>query len=133
MSESLDSSAVALASSAIRPVPVHRPLSASAPLVPKLRGMNGNSLLARRYRAVASALADGLGDQDKLGEPTKILVRQAAALTIQVEALQTKIVAGADVDLEQLTRVSNVLGRTLRQLGFKRQAPKPQSRLDAMP
>jgi hypothetical protein len=86
-------------------------------------------MVARRYRDVAIALADDLGGQDKLSEPSKILVRQAAAMTVQVESLQSKIVAGEDVNLEQLTRLSNVLGRTLQRLGLKRQAPKPTSPL----
>ena len=86
-------------------------------------------MVARRYRDVAIALADDLGGQDKLSEPSKILVRQAAALTVQVEGLQSKIVAGDEVDLEQLTRLSNVLGRTLQRLGLKRQTPRPTSPL----
>ena len=82
-------------------------------------------MLARRYREIAVAIADDLGGPDKLSEPTKILVRQAASLTLQVEALQSKIVAGEDVDAEQLVRLSNVLGRTLARLGLKRPtAPK---------
>lgn len=90
-----------------------------------LRGVDGRSVVARRYRDIAIALADDLGGQDKLSEPTKILVRQTAAIAVQVEALQSKIVAGEDVNLEQLTRLSNVLGRTLQRLGMKRPAPKP--------
>ena len=46
-----------------------------------LRGVDGRSMVARRYRDVAITLADDLGGQDKLSEPSKILVRQAAALT----------------------------------------------------
>jgi hypothetical protein len=92
-----------------------------------LRGVDGRSLVARRYRDVAIALADDLGGQDKLSEPTKILVRHAAALTVQVEGLQSKVVAGEDVDAEQLVRLSNVLGRTLQRLGLKRPAPAKQS------
>src|ERR1700733_2038012 len=88
-----------------------------------LRGVDGRPLAARRYRDVAIALADDLGGQDKLSEPSKILVRQAAALTVQVEGLQTKIVSGEDVNLEQLTRLSNVLGRTLQRLGLKKPRP----------
>jgi hypothetical protein len=92
----------------------------------KLRGIDGRSVDARRYRDVAIALADDLGGQDKLNESSKILVRQAAALTVQVEGLQSKIVSGDDVNLEQLTRLSNVLGRTLQRLGIrKRVAPAP--------
>ena len=79
-------------------------------------------MVARRYRDVAIALADDLGGQNKLSEPSKILVRQAAALTVQVENLQSKIVAGEDVDLEQLTRLSNALSRMLHRLGLR----KPQ-------
>ena len=114
--------------------PVPRPLTVRSavtndPLM--LRGVDGRSMVARRYRDVAIALADDLGGQDKLSEPTKILVRQAAAMTVQVEAIQAKIVAGEDIDLEQLTRLSNVLGRTLQRLGLKKGAPKPTSPLAA--
>jgi hypothetical protein len=88
-----------------------------------LRGIDGRSMVARRYRDVAIALADDLGGQDKLSESAKILVRQAAAMTVQVESLQSKIVAGDEVDLEQLTRLSNVLGRTLQRLGLEKPSP----------
>jgi hypothetical protein len=94
-----------------------------------IRGVDGRSAEARRYRDVAIALADDLGGQDKLTEPAKILVKHAAAVTVQVEALQSKIVAGEDVDLEQLTRLSNVLGRTLQRLGLKKPRPAPSSPL----
>jgi hypothetical protein len=96
-----------------------------------LRGVDGRSMVARRYRDVAIALADDLGGQDKLSEPSKILVRQAAALTVQVEALQTKIVSGEDVNLEQLTRLSNVLGRILQRLGLRKPRARPASPLAA--
>jgi hypothetical protein len=109
------------ASPAPRPLTVRSAVT-NDPLM--LRGVDGRSVVARRYRDVAIALADDLGGQDKLSEPTKILVRQAAALTVQVEVLQGKIVAGDDVNLEQLTRLSNVLGRTLQRLGLKKPAPK---------
>jgi hypothetical protein len=85
-----------------------------------LAGVDGRSAEARRYRDVAIALADDLSGQDKLSEPAKILVRQAAALTVQVESLQAKIVSGRDIDLEQLTRLSSVLSRTLHRLGIKK-------------
>ena len=112
--------------SAARP-PTVRAAVTNDPLA--LRGVDGRSIVARRYRDVAIALADDLGGQDKLSEPVKILVRQCAALTVQTEALQAKIVAGEDIDLEQLTRLSNVLGRTLQRLGLKKPAPKPTSPL----
>jgi hypothetical protein len=110
---------------AARPLTVRSALT-NDPL--KLRGIDGRSVDARRYRDVAIALADDLGGQDKLNESSKILVRQAAALTVQVEGLQSKIVAGGAIDMEQLTRLSNVLGRTLSRLGRKR----PQTKLSVL-
>jgi hypothetical protein len=113
-------------------VVVARPLTVRAavtndPLL--LRGVDGRSMVARRYRDVALALADDLGGQDKLSEPSKILVRQAAALTVQVEGLQSKIVSGEDVDLEQLTRLSNALSRMLHRLGLRKPRARPASPL----
>jgi hypothetical protein len=105
-----------------RPLTVRSALT-NDPLL--LRGVDGRSVEARRYRDVAIALADDLGGQDKLSEPSKILVRQAAAMTVQVESLQSKIVSGQDVNLEQLTRLSNVLGRTLQRLGLKKPRARP--------
>jgi hypothetical protein len=118
---SRDSSAVAL-----RPLTV-RSATTNDPLL--LRGVDGRSMIARRYRDVAIALADDLGGQDKLSEQSKILVRQSAALTVQVEGLQSKIVAGEDVDVEQLTRLSNALSRMLHRLGLKKPRARPPSPL----
>jgi hypothetical protein len=115
-SHNQDSSAVV-----VRPLTVRSAVT-NDPLL--LRGVDGRSMIARRYRDVAIALADDLGGQDKLSEPSKILVRQAAAMTVQVESLQSKIVSGDDVDIEQLTRLSNVLGRTLQRLGIRKRTAR---------
>lgn len=109
-----------------RPLTVRSALT-NDPLL--LRGVDGRSVEARRYRDVAIGLADDLGGQDRLSEPSKILVRQAAALTVQVEALQSKIVAGEHVDIEQLTRLSNALSRMLHRLGVRRPYARPPSPL----
>ena len=76
-----------------------------------LRGVDGRSVIVRRYPDVAIALADDLGGQDKLSEPSKILFRQAAALTVQVEGLQSKIVSGHDVGY--LARRIVIVGRAI--------------------
>jgi hypothetical protein len=48
------------------------------------------------------------------------LIRRAANMTVTLEDMTTKAVAGEDVDLEQLTRFSNVLGRELHRLGIRK-------------
>jgi hypothetical protein len=105
-----------------------QPRRVREPMHPLLvvRGMNGNSVSARQYREIVLALADEAGGLDKLNTPTMASIRRAANMTLTLEDMTTKAVAGEDVDLEQLTRFSNVLGRELQRLGIKRSAsPAP--------
>lgn len=92
-----------------------------------LRGIDGRSAEARRYRDLVEGFSADF--VSPLGEREMALIRQAAAMTVQAETMQTKIVRGEAVDLEQLTRLSNVLTRTLKELGIhKRRAPQPSLR-----
>jgi hypothetical protein len=105
-----------------------QPRRVREPMHPLLvvRGMNGNSVSARQYREIVLALADEAGGLDKLNTPTMASIRRAANMTLTLEDMTTKAVAGENVDLEQLTRFSNVLGRELQRLGIKRSAsPAP--------
>jgi hypothetical protein len=125
--------ALVAAPSAGRVASVRNSSAGIAPLVGKLRGINGNSVLARRFREIATMIADDLGGPDELSEPTKILVRQAATLTLRIEAQQSRVVGGEDVGDEELVRLSNVLGRTLQRLGLKRASrPAPSSLLSRL-
>ncbi len=91
----------------------------------KLRGIDGRSAEARRFRDLCEGFAADFGATPP-GEREMALIRQAAALTVQTETLQAKIMRGEEVDLEQLTRLANVTTRTLRELGIrKRRAQKP--------
>ncbi len=47
------------------------------------------------------------------------MIRQAAAVTVESEKLQSAIVRGETVDHEQLVRLSNLQARLIRQLGIK--------------
>jgi hypothetical protein len=112
--------------SADRPPPAVR----RSALVPRLRGVNGNSLGSRRYREVAMALADDHGGADALDESTRVLIRQAAGLTVEAENLQRRIARGEPVNHEDLVRVARVLNQLIRQLGLKKAKPKAPTLLD---
>jgi hypothetical protein len=79
---------------------------------------------ALRRGAIATCLsfADDLGGAAGLTETQRALVRQAAALTVQSEALQGAMIRGESIDDEQMTRVSNALSRTLGRLGRRKRA-----------
>jgi hypothetical protein len=92
-------------------------------IVGRLRGVNGNSLGARRLRELAAQLADDLGGVDRLSEPVKIQIRQAAALTVEAEQMQARIARGEAINHEDMVRIANSLSRMLQRLGLKRPAP----------
>lgn len=88
---------------------------------PKRRGKGGDTFdgrtrRARRYRDLVAGFTADLGAH---GERELALVHQAAAIVVQCEAEQGRILRGDAVDLEQLTRLTNVLARALAALGVK--------------
>jgi hypothetical protein len=96
-------------------------------------GLDGRSAEARRYRDVAVALGDDLGGAAALSEGQRALVRQAAAMIVQSEKLQSALLRGELVDVEQLTRLANAATRILSRLGIKRQArAAPQTLADRL-
>jgi hypothetical protein len=97
-----------------------------------LANVDGRSAAARRYRDLALSLADDLGGAASLTEAQSALVRQAAAIIVQSERLQSGVLRGELVDSEQLVRLCNAATRILSRLGIKKRAVQPPSRLDAM-
>lgn len=89
-----------------------------------LANVDGRTADARRYRDLCLSLVDDLGGETDLTEVQRALVRQAAAMIVQSERLQSAVLRGELVDCEQLTRLANVATRIFSRLGIKRhQAP----------
>jgi hypothetical protein len=85
-----------------------------------LANIDGRSPEARRFRDLVASLGDDLGGEAGLTEAQRALVRQAAALVVQSETLVAASIRGEDVDIEQMTRVANALGRTLARLRLRK-------------
>jgi hypothetical protein len=92
-----------------------------------LANIDGRSTEARRYRDLCFSFSDDCGGAASLTEAQRALIRQAAALTVQSEKLQSAMIRGEAIDDEQMTGVANSLSRTLQRLGRKRVSPKPLS------
>ena len=65
-----------------------------------------------------------LGGLSNLTEAERGLVRQAAALTLQAEALQGAVIRGEPVNPDELIRLTSEARRTLASIR-KREKPKP--------
>ncbi len=94
-----------------------------------LANVDGRTADARRYRDLCMSLADDLGGASALTEAQRALVRQAAAMIVQSEKLQSAVLRGELVDVEQLTRLANAATRILSRLGIKRAVREPMSPL----
>jgi hypothetical protein len=97
----------------------------------KLSGIDGRSRGGRRFRDLMRGYAAELGGLEKVSEPQRALCAQAATLQVQVEALQSRVVAGDAVDPELLVRTGNVQLRALAALGL-RKGSKPADGASAL-
>ena len=85
-----------------------------------LDGVDGRSLVARRYREISAAIEIDMGGD--LTEAQLQLVRSAAGLAILRENLDTKIVNGEPIRIEEYCTISNSLRRILKTCGLTRVA-----------
>ncbi len=88
-----------------------------------LDGIDGRSPTARRFRDLVQAFQAEFGGA--LSEADKLLVRQAAALTIRAEQLQADLVNGLPVDADALIRLTGTANRILGSINAKSRKRKP--------
>jgi hypothetical protein len=89
-----------------------------------LRGIDARTAASRRFRDLCEGFAADFSTPP--GAREQALIKQAAAVTVQAEAVQAAIVRGEEIDLEQLTRLTNVQTRTLRELGIRKRGSEPR-------
>ena len=107
-----------------------RPLSVRSAVTNGTRlldGVDGRSARARRFRDLVLSYSAEIEGADALTEVERMMVRQAATVTIQCEALQARIVNGEVVDHDELIRLSNTANRIM--AGLRRRSPPPAPQL----
>ena len=85
-----------------------------------LAGVDGRSMMARRFREITSGIEDDLGGD--LTEAQKHLTARAACLACWCEEREADLANGQDFDALQYATVSNALRRLLSDLGLERKA-----------
>jgi hypothetical protein len=108
-----------------RPTKVDRPLRTRASVSNGTRmypkGVDGRSAEARRFKDLVSSFAAGLGGEGALTEAERALIRIAASLAVQSERLQAALVAGREVNSQEMTRLANSSARVFTALRIKRE------------
>jgi hypothetical protein len=90
------------------------------------RNADGRTLRARRFRDIANNLVDEIGGPAALTEADRILVRQAAGLSLRAEELQAALVAGETVSSDELVRLTGTARRLLETIRSKADQRKPE-------
>jgi hypothetical protein len=83
---------------------------------------DGRSLMGRRFRDLVDDIALDLGGKDHLSTGQLQLIRRAAMLSVQCEALEAEAVSGREFDTETFGQLTDRLGRCFQRLGLKRVA-----------
>ena len=85
-----------------------------------LEGVDGRSVIARRFRDLVAAIVEDLGGAEAITEGELQLVRRAASLCVQCELLEAEAARGAALEVDSYVKLVNALNRTLGSIGLKR-------------
>lgn len=92
-----------------------------------LAGVDGRSLMARRFREIFTGIESDLGGD--LTEAQRHLVARAATLAIWCEERESELGEGGEFDAPAYATISNALRRLLSDLGLERRARDVTPRL----
>jgi hypothetical protein len=85
-----------------------------------LDGVDGRSVLARRYRDILGQLISDLGGDPS--EAQSLIARRAATLAVWCEQVEAQLASGQALDIGEFTTATNALRRLLADLGLERRA-----------
>jgi hypothetical protein len=85
-----------------------------------LPGVDQRSAIARRFRDVIAAVVSDLGGAANTTEMRLHLVRRFAALVVQAEAMEARLVEGEQIDASAHAHISSTLMRLAARIGLKR-------------
>src|SRR6516164_4079775 len=85
-----------------------------------LPGIDGRSIVARRYRDISSAILVDQGGADRCSEARQQLVRRFAAAAVLAEQLEARLANGEDISIAEHALLCSTLVRVARQIGVGR-------------
>jgi hypothetical protein len=85
-----------------------------------LPGVDGRSLIARRYRDIASAILADQGGASQCSESRVQLVRRFAAAAVLAEQLEAKLANGEQIDIGDHSLLCSTLARLATRIGLER-------------
>ena len=85
-----------------------------------LPGIDGRSLVGRRYRDIAAAMVADAGGEDRCSETKIQLIRRFSAAAVLAEAMEADLANGKQIDLNEHSLLSSTLVRIASRIGINR-------------
>jgi hypothetical protein len=85
-----------------------------------LPGLDGRSSAARRFRDLVAAFINDMGGADQCSDIKLGLLRRLAAVTVQAEVLEARMINGEQVDIGTLCTLASTTVRLSQRLGIER-------------
>lgn len=98
------------------PLPNFRTRKGSGAVV--LQGVDGRSLMARRFREIICALESDMGCDPS--EAQRHIMQRAATMAVWMEAREIELAEGGEFDAQGYATVANAQRRLLADLGLER-------------
>ncbi len=95
-----------------------------------LPNTDGRSLIARRYRDIASALLADSAGADECGEARKQLIRRFAACSVLAEQIEARLANGEQINITEHALLCSTLTRLVSRLGLERRTKNVIPTLD---
>lgn len=87
-----------------------------------LPGVDGRSLIARRFRDVVDAVAADQGGADRLSEARLQLIRRFAASAVVAEQMEAQLALGHTIDVATHSTLTSTMVRVASRIGINRKA-----------
>jgi hypothetical protein len=85
-----------------------------------LPGVDGRTLIARRYHDIMSAILIDQGGEDRCSESRKQLIRRFTAAAVLAEQMEARLVSGEQVDVQEHALLTSSLVRVAQRIGINR-------------
>jgi hypothetical protein len=85
-----------------------------------LPGLDGRSSAARRFRDLVAAFINDMGGAEQCSDIKLGLLRRLAAVTVQAEVLEARMINGQEVDVGTLCTLASTTVRLSQRLGIER-------------
>jgi hypothetical protein len=87
-----------------------------------LPGVDGRSLVARRYRDIVDAIVIDQGGADRCSESRRQLIRRFGAAAVLAEQMESRLANGETIDISEHALLCSTLTRLASRIGIDRRS-----------